>query len=92
MEALAWVEDARPEADAKAALARGDTRLFGIASRVTVLPGVPSDQYATYTARCGVKLLRGSGDQVYGARQLERMEKMTAYAKRYNRIVMDACR
>ncbi|HIP53220.1 MAG TPA: glutamyl-tRNA amidotransferase [Chromatiales bacterium] len=91
MEALAWVEDADAERDAQRALDRGDTALLGIASRVTVLPGIPSSEYARYKTKCGVRLLPGSSDRVYGKRHLELLKKMHRYAERYNRIIKDAC-
>jgi len=55
-------ENRDPEADAQAAIEKGDLRLLGFALRVTSVPGVvAADRQAALDA-CGVRLLEGFGD------------------------------
>ena len=55
-------ENRNPEEDAHAALAKGDIRLLGFATRVTSVPGVPTKDKKTAMDVCGVHLMEGFGE------------------------------
>ena len=50
-----------PEADAAAAIARGDTSLVGVYGYTTMVPGVPGD-YDSLSRIFGVRLIEGTSD------------------------------
>ena len=84
-------EDRTPEADAQAAIEKGDLRLLGFASRVTSVPGVKRDDRKTAIASCGVSLMKGFGDVIRSDKELAAMRLASAYAKRYNAVVLEQC-
>lgn len=80
-----------PEADAHAAIEQGDLRLLGFATRVTMLPGVAAENREAALAACGVRLLEGFGDVIRSDEELAAMRKASAYAKRYNAVMLGVC-
>lgn len=88
--ALIWVEKADATRDAEAAIARGDKALLGLATRGTRIPGIePEDQDAAIK-QCGIRLLDGTGDAIFGDRQLKLLQKVQQYAETYNRIIFQS--
>lgn len=84
-------EQRDPEADARAAIERGDLRLLGFATRVTSLPGVAAASREAALDTCGVRLLAGFGDVIRSDEELAAMQQASAYAKRYNAVVLAVC-
>ncbi|MDT8451819.1 MAG: glutamyl-tRNA amidotransferase [Gammaproteobacteria bacterium] len=84
-------EQRDPEADARAAIERGDLRLLGFATRVTSLPGVVAEDKEAALAACGVRLLEGFGDVIRSDEELAAMQQASAYAKRYNAVMLGVC-
>ena len=83
--------DSNPEADARAAMVKGDLRLLGFALRATVVPGVAlTDKQAAMDA-CGVRLMKGYGDVVRSDDQANAMQLAHEYAKRYNAVMVIEC-
>lgn len=80
-----------PEADARAAIEQGDLRLLGFASRVTTLPGVAAAEREAAMETCGVRLMAGFGDVIRSEAELAAMRRASAYAKRYNAVMLGAC-
>ena len=84
-------EDKNPEADARAALAKGDLRLLGFALRVTNVPGVAAADRQAAMDACGVRLMKGFGDVIRSDDQAAAMQQAHGYAKRYNAVVIAQC-
>lgn len=80
-----------PETDARAAIEQDDLRLLGFAARVTALPGVAAAEREAALAVCGVRLLEGFGDVIRSDAELAAMQQASAYAKRYNTVMLEAC-
>ena len=88
---LAWVKDANPTQDAKAALQQGDFRLMALAQRSIVIPGVSDKHREKYEKACGVRMLEGFTDSVRGEAHLELLKKAHSYARQYNEIIRSRC-
>lgn len=84
-------ENRNPEADARAALAKGDLRLLGFALRATVVPGVAVADRQTAMDACGVRLMKGFGDVIRSDDQATAMQQAHEYAKWYNAVVLAQC-
>ena len=84
-------ENRNPEADARAAIEKGDLRLLGFASRVTTTPGVAVAKRKMAMDICGVSLMKGFGDVIRSDKELAAMRLASAYAKRYNAVVLERC-
>ncbi|MDA3870311.1 MAG: hypothetical protein PF589_10325 [Gammaproteobacteria bacterium] len=84
-------EQCDPEADARAAIEQGDLRLLGFATRATTLPGVAAADREAALDACGVRLLEGFGDVIRSDEELAAMRKASAYAKRYNAVMLGVC-
>lgn len=92
LDGLAWLKTANPEQDARVAIERGDLRLLRTAGRSASIPGLPSDQASELRRKCGIAVVPGTGDVVYGDEHLALLRKARRYAERYNQIMIDACR
>ena len=91
IEALSWVEDADPVADAKKAIARKDLKFLNTGTRGLSVPGVDEDKVKSLVDACGVVLLKGNGDVVFGDTHLEYLNKAMAYAEKYNQVIAEYC-
>ncbi len=80
-----------PEADARAALDKGDIRLLGFALRVTSVPGVAAADRQAAMEACGVRLLKGFGDVVRRDEDMSARRQAHEYAGRYNAVVVKSC-
>lgn len=84
-------ENRDPEADARAAIEDGDHRLLGFATRATSVPGVSIDDEKAAIIACGVRLIEGFGDVIRSPEELAAMRQVSAYAKRYNAVIVKEC-
>lgn len=84
-------ENRNPEADARAALAEGDYRLLGFATRATSLPGIAVSNWQAVMTNCGIRLLEGFGDTIRSEAELLAARLAASYAKRYNAVVSETC-
>ncbi len=88
---LLWLDAADPQADAGSAIAQGDLRLLGLATRAVSLPGVDPDEYHRYEQACGYRLIEGVSDVVRSDEHLRLIQKARSYALRYNAIIKTLC-
>lgn len=86
-----WRHSASAEDDARAALAHGDHRLLGFARRGYNIPGIEAGEQAALIERCGIRTFANMGDVVRSAEHLQAMQKASAYARRYNAIILRQC-
>ena len=84
-------EGRNPEADAHAALDKGDTRLLGFATRMTSVPGVTAADRQAAMDACGVRLMEGFGDVIRSKEELLARRQASEYAVRYNTVVLKSC-
>ncbi len=84
-------ENRDPEADARAALDKGDTRLLGFATRMTSVPGVAAADRQAAMDACGVHLIKGFGDVIRSKEELLARRQASEYAVRYNTVVLKSC-
>jgi hypothetical protein len=89
--ALAWLDTANAESDAKTAVAKGQLSLLSMGGRGGVLPGIPLEQTEQYTDKCGVSIIPGATDVVRGNAHLEYLQRAREYAETYNKIVVQYC-
>ena len=89
---LDWVKAADPQADAHAAVARGDLRLMALPGRGQVIPGVDVEERSEYAKKCGIRLTPGVTDAVQGTKHLEMLKQARDYAEQYNAVIMANCR
>lgn len=90
---LKWLEYADPVADANLAIAKSDFTLLAFTNRGLRFPGIAENTYKLedVTQRCGIKVLKGTGDALQPGENLDRRKKLRAYAKQYNVEVFKAC-
>ena len=88
---LQWLDSADPQADAAQAIAAGDLRLLGLATRAITLPGVDPDDFYRYEQACGYRLLDGVSDVVRSDEHLRLIQAARSYALRYNAIIKTQC-
>lgn len=84
-------ENRDPEADAQAAIEKGDLRLLGFALRATSVPGVAAADRQAALDVCGVRLLEGFGDVLRKGQDMTARRLAHAYATRYNLVMVKAC-
>jgi hypothetical protein len=84
-------ENRHPEEDARAALAKGDFRLLGFATRLTSVPGIVAADWEMVMNSCGVRLLEGFGDVISSKAELVAIRLASSYALRYNTVVRVEC-
>ena len=91
IDALAWLDTADAENDAKTAVAKGQMSLLSMGGRGGTLPGIPLEQTSQYTDKCGVSIVPGATDVVRGNAHLEYLQRAREYAETYNKIVAQHC-
>ncbi|MCW8830923.1 MAG: hypothetical protein OQK32_05305 [Gammaproteobacteria bacterium] len=84
-------EDRDPEADAQAAIEKGDLRLLGFAGRNTTISGVSAEDRQPAMDACGVRLMEGFGDVLRSQEELQARQLAYKYAIRYNTVVLAKC-
>lgn len=86
---LAELNQRDPVAEANAAISRGDLRMLAYqAGRGGItLPGFPGE-----TAGCGVILLDGMGDVIFGKQHLQYRVALRRFATQYNQLVYPHCK
>lgn len=88
---LLWLDSADPQVDAARAIAQGDLRLLGLATRAISLPGVDPDEYYRYEQACGYRLIEGVSDVVRSDEHLRLIQKARSYALQYNAAIKTRC-
>lgn len=90
---LKWVEYADPVADANLAIEKSDFTLLAFSNKGLNFPGIAPEEYELedLRARCGIKVLKGTGDALRIGDDLEKRKKLRIYAKQYNVLVFTAC-
>jgi hypothetical protein len=86
------VNDADAEQDAQQALQRGDFRLLAMTPRQIIIPGVDSELVNHYELKCGIKVIEGISDTIRSKEQLKLIQRVHAYAKKYNEIIKVSCK
>ena len=89
---LLWVQDANPQQDAEAALAKGDFRLMALAQRSLVIPGIDLESSRKYELKCGVIIMQGVSDVIRSEQHLELMKLAHSYALKYNAFIKMHCK
>ena len=75
------------EADARSAVARGDTRLLAVYGYTVQVPGVRADT-GELKVKYGLRMLEGTTDSYKDDRDRQMNENVRRYASIYNRIVV----
>jgi hypothetical protein len=75
------------EADAKAAMARGDMRLLAVYGFTVEVPGVV-ESVAAARQKYGLRMLEGTGDALKSPRDKITNEIARKYAAKYNAIIV----
>ena len=81
-------ERADPAADARLAIAAGDSRLLAAAGLGAFFPGMPNDSYDEYYKRYGEKALVYGGCEVSSEEESRFREAAFDYAARYNQTIV----
>jgi hypothetical protein len=87
MAEIVLVRRADPGSALAAALARGDTRLLGVATMALEVPG-PPHAYDLARTKYGVRAINGGGDQGIGDARRALIRGAKAYAARYNTLLL----
>ncbi|MDA9004122.1 S8 family serine peptidase [bacterium] len=88
---LAWLDAANAQADAEAAIAVEDYRLFHGIGRGTSIVGVPVADMDEAIQQCGERYLPGATDIVLSDRHSQLLKEAVDYAIEYNRILIGSC-
>ena len=91
IEALKWVDSANLEKDFLNAINEKDFRIWVIATRGTLMPGVEPAKQAVVSQKCGKKYLPGVGDTLRGESHRAYRKKALEYAKTYNQKMQALC-
>lgn len=83
------LERANPARDALRAIKHADTRLLGLADIGPFLPGLDSQQFQSYAARYGVRLL-AAGCEISCDEEMRYRDAGAKYAETYNRVIVAA--
>ncbi len=91
IEALKWVDSANLEKDLLNAVNEKDFRIWIIAGRGTLMPGVEPAKQTVVSQKCGEKYLPGVGDTLGGETHRAYRKKVLEYAKTYNQKMQALC-
>lgn len=75
------------EADAKAAIARGDRRLLAVYGFTVEVPG-SKENVAILRDKYGLRVLEGTGDAIKGPQDQVLNKNARQYARKYNQIII----
>jgi hypothetical protein len=73
------------------AISNQDYRLYGIAGRRIVLPGFETENFNEIKARCGVRLLSGTGDVLKNNKDRDERRKDYQFAFKVNSKLYTLC-
>jgi hypothetical protein len=75
------------EADAQAAIGRGDRRLLAVYGFTVEVPGA-TEKVPVLREKYGLRILQGTGDAIKDPRDQALNKMARQYAKKYNQIIM----
>jgi hypothetical protein len=81
-----------PQADARAAIARGDRHFLCNAGRSATVPGLTAEAYAQVRDKCPTECLDGVTDALYGENHRRYLAVALDYSARWNAVMFNACR
>lgn len=80
-----------PEADATAAIKRGERYFLCNAGRSTTVPGIAPDVFAQVRNNCPTQCLEGVTDALLGPNHRRYMKVALEYSARWNAVMLKAC-
>ena len=84
-------EYSRIEIALNSAVSQQDYRLYGIAGRRIVLPGFEAENFNEIKARCGVRILSGTGDVLKNNKDRDERRKNYQFALKMNSKLYALC-
>lgn len=91
IEALAWAQSVNLENEFNEAIRKEDFRVWVIAGRGAIMPGIDSALQAQISKNCGHRYLPGVGDTLRGDTHRAYRKKAVEYAKKYNQKMQAHC-
>lgn len=88
---LPLLQARHPEAEARAALAKGERYLLCNGGRSDTVPGITAAEYAKVAGRCEVRCLDGVTDALYGEQHRQYVTAALEYSARWNKVMLPAC-
>lgn len=88
--ALSWVTQADPAADAAKALATGNAELLAFSGRAKSFPGLTVAEYEGVKDIVGYRYFEGMGDVLYGDAHKALRRQARSYATQYNQVIYKA--
>jgi hypothetical protein len=85
---LLWLESANAEMDAKKAIQAGNLNLKGVRGIAIYIPGVDQEEGWRLSDAGKVDIIEGTSDHVCAGKHDELDKLATAYATRYNKIIL----
>jgi hypothetical protein len=89
---IAVLQAKDPQADARAAIARGDRHFLCNAGRSATVPGLTPEAYAQVRDKCPTECLDGVTDAIYGENHRHYLAVALDYSARWNAVMFNACR
>lgn len=68
-----------------------DFRLLATQGRRMAIPGIEPQQAASYIKRCGIKLMKQTGDVLKTQQQKQQRLEQLEFASQYNQQVLSLC-
>lgn len=90
-EQLPILQARNPEADAQAAIARGERHFLCNAGRSNTIPGIEPDVYAQVRNNCPTRCMDGVTDALYGPNHHRYLQAALTYSARWNQAILPAC-
>ncbi len=91
-EQLPLLQARNPQAEAQAAIAKGDRYFLCNAGRSPTVPGIAAADYAQVQANCPTRCLDGVSDAIYGEQHRRYLQVALDYSARWNQTMLPACR
>ena len=83
---LEFLQPAKAITDAQQSIKNGGLHFVGVYGTTLLVPGITGDQFSEIAVRAGIKPIQGTGDD--GRISSEAMERVSEYAKIYNRYIL----
>ncbi len=87
IEKMSWLKKAIPEADAKAAIKVGDTRLMATHGFALMIPGITDPALSVAIDNKNYRVIEGTGDDLCSEEHQNLNMKANEYAIRYNKTI-----
>lgn len=91
-EQLPLLQARNPEAEAQAAIVKGERYFLCNAGRSSTVPGIAPEVYAQVRDRCETRCLEGVTDALYGANHRAYLSAALVYSARWNQVMLAVCR